>query len=106
MTLLAVFTTVATREDAQALAGALVESGHVACAQVSAIDSVYRWQGAVQHEPEFRVLLKTTADRYDAVEAAIRARHPYTLPAIWALPVAQAFAPYAEWVARGGADPA
>ena len=33
-----------------------------------------------------------------ALEAAIRARHPYALPAIHAIATEQAYAPYAEWV--------
>lgn len=63
-----------------------------------AIDSVYRWQGAVEHAGEFRLLLKTHAGGYAALEAAIRAQHPYDLPAIHALPTTHAYAPYAEWV--------
>jgi periplasmic divalent cation tolerance protein len=95
---LLVVTTVATREQALSLAQALVQQRLAACAQVSAIDSVYRWQGVVHEEPEHRVLLKTVAARYAEVEAAIRALHPYELPAIHAVAVEQAFAPYAEWV--------
>ena len=95
---LLVITTVATREQALALARDLVERRLAACAQITAIDSVYRWQGAVEQDGEFRLLLKTHADGYAALEAAIRAQHPYALPAIHALATVQAYAPYAEWV--------
>ncbi len=97
-TLLAVFTTVATREDARRIAQALVERGLVACAQLSDIESVYRWDGITQQEPEVRLMLKTCAARYQAVEAALRALHPYELPAIFAIPVSAASADYAAWV--------
>ena len=96
--LVAVFTTVATREDARRIAQALVERGLVACAQLSDIESVYRWDGATQQEPEVRLMLKTAAARYEAVEAALRALHPYELPAIFAMPVSAASADYAAWV--------
>lgn len=96
--LIALFTTVATREDARRIARELVERGLVACAQLSDIESIYRWQGAVHQEPEVRLMLKTTADRYAVVEAAIRALHPYELPAIHAIPVTAASAAYAGWV--------
>ena len=95
---IAVVTTIGTREEALALARALVERRLAACAQVSAIESVYRWQGAVQHEPEWRVLVKTTDARYAAVEAAIRALHSYALPAIHALAFEQIEPAYAAWV--------
>ena len=103
--LLLVLTTVATRADADALARAMVEQRLAACAQISAIDSVYRWQGAVQSEGEFRVLFKTTAERYPALEAALRSSHPYELPAIVALPVVQALPAFADWVAHEVREP-
>ena len=93
-----VVTTVATREQARAMAQALVERRLAACAQISEIESFYSWQGAVQHDPEFRVLFKTTADRYAAVEAAIRELHAYELPAVHAHAVEQAYPPYARWI--------
>ena len=103
--LLLVLTTVATRADAAALARALVEQRLAACAQISAIDSVSRWHCAVQSEGEFRVLFKTTAERYPALEAALRSSHPYELPAIVALPVVQALPAFADWVAHEVREP-
>lgn len=100
-----VVTTVGTRDDALALAHALVEARLAACVQIEAIDSVYRWQGAVHAEPEFRVLAKTVRARYAEVEAAIRARHPYELPAIHALPTVAAEPAYAAWVRENASGP-
>lgn len=105
MTLLAVYTTVATRDDARRIASAMVERRLAACVQIDAIESCYRWQGAVQHASEHRLLLKTTEARYPALEAAIRAMHPYDLPAIHAVAVVQAYAPYATWVVEEAAGP-
>lgn len=101
---LLVVTTVATREQALALARAMVERRLAACAQWTAIESVYRWQGQVEQEPEFRLLFKTGAEHYPALEAALRAEHPYTLPAIHALATDRAEAAYAEWVAAQCGD--
>ena len=96
---LLVVTTVATREQALALGRAMVERRLAACAQLTAIESIYRWQGQVEQEPEFRVLFKTQTEHYPALEAALRAEHPYTLPAIHALTTDRAEPAYAEWVA-------
>ena len=98
MTPIAVFTTTATIDEARTIARTLVERKLVACAQISAIESFYRWNGAVQNEPEFRVLLKTTSDRYGAVEQAVRELHSYELPAIHSIAFDQIYAPYAEWI--------
>ena len=99
MTTLIVLTTTDTRAKAEALCQALVERRVAACAQISEIDSWFRWDGAVQHEPEFRVLLKTTEARYAALEAALIELHDYEVPALVALPVRHAYGPFAAWVA-------
>ena len=98
MDLLAVFTTVARREDADRIAQVMLDQGLAACVQLSTLHSHYVWQGKRCSEDEIRLLFKTGANRYAALEAAIRAHHPYELPAIYALPAQHAHAPYAEWV--------
>jgi len=98
MTAIAVVTTVGSREEAQRLARTLVGRKLAACAQISAIESIYRWKDAVQQEPEFRVLLKTTDERYAEVERAIRELHSYELPAIHAFAFEHVFPAYAAWI--------
>lgn len=104
MNMIAVFTTIDSAERARAIAAALVERGLAACVQISQIDSVYSWQGAVQNDCEFRVMAKTLASRYAEVETAIRELHSYDLPAIYAMQVTDVFSPYAEWVAENTTD--
>jgi len=98
MDLLAVFTTVSNAEQADTLARAAVERRLAACVQAEAVHSTYRWQGAVASEPEMRLMFKTSRALYPALEALLRQMHPYELPAIFALPVAEASAAYADWV--------
>ena len=100
MTPIAVVTTVGSRAEAQAIAHALVERRLAACAQISDIHSIYRWQGEVQSADECRVLIKTTRERYAQVEQAIRALHSYDLPAIHACAFDAIHAPYAEWIVQ------
>lgn len=95
---IAVVTTVASRAQAQSMARALVERKLVACAQISEIESYYHWHGALQHEPEFRILCKTTAERYAEVERAIKELHAYELPAIHAYAMDPIYGPYAAWI--------
>ena len=97
---LLVFTSMPDHDSATALAAALVEARLVACVNVlAACTSVYRWQGAVETASEVPVLMKTTLARYAALEAAIRARHPYELPEIVAVPVEHGLPAYLDWVA-------
>jgi periplasmic divalent cation tolerance protein len=94
--------------DAERVGRALVEAQLATCAQVvGPIESIYRWQGTVQSATEWLCLLKTTADRYPALEAALRSMHPYDEPEIVALPVERGSAGYLAWVRAGVAtDPA
>jgi periplasmic divalent cation tolerance protein len=105
MTLVAVVTTLDSRDDARRIAAALVQRRLVACAQISEIESFYTWEGAVQHEAEFRLLLKTTAAQRAAVQAALLEMHPYDLPAIHTLELHHVHAPYAAWVEEQSAGP-
>jgi periplasmic divalent cation tolerance protein len=95
---IAVVTTVGTTEEARRIASALVERRLAACVQISTIESFYAWDGAVQNEPEWRLLCKTTSKRHDEVVAAIKALHSYELPAIHSLALQQVDAAYGEWI--------
>jgi periplasmic divalent cation tolerance protein len=100
MTTLLVLTNVPERAAAERLADMLVEQRLAACVSILApCRSVYRWKGAVQRDEEYPILMKTTAERYPALEQALRAAHPYELPEIIAVPVARGLPAYLEWVA-------
>jgi periplasmic divalent cation tolerance protein len=103
-----VITNLPDRETAEKLAVLLIERRLGACVNILApCNSVYRWQGQIQREQEHPLLIKTAADRYAEVEAFLRANHPYDLPEIIAVPVAQALPAYLHWVeseTRAGAS--
>jgi periplasmic divalent cation tolerance protein len=88
-------------ESAFNLARELVNLRLAACANVlSPVTSFYRWEGRDEQATEFPLLIKTTRGRYDAVERAIRERHPYALPEIIAWPVEHGLPEYLAWVER------
>jgi periplasmic divalent cation tolerance protein len=98
MSLVALLTTVGTAEDAQRLARAAVEAQLAACVHIDEIESVYRWRGAIEQGPEWRLLFKTTDAVAPALRAWIAAHHPYELPALYTLAVNEASEAYAAWV--------
>ena len=94
-----VFSNLPDRDSAEQLAKLLIAQRLAACVNVlSPCTSVYRWQGAVETADEIPVLIKTTRERYPALEAAIRAHHPYELPEIIAVPLAAGLPAYLEWI--------
>jgi periplasmic divalent cation tolerance protein len=97
---LLVFTNLPDRASAERLAELLLEQRLAACVNILApCRSVYRWKGAVQHDEEHPMLIKTSAERYGALEQALRQGHPYELPEIIAVPIEQGLPAYLEWVA-------
>ena len=95
-----VLTQLPDRASALALARALVEARLAACVSVGApVESLYYWRGEIETALEVPVVVKTAARRYAAVEAEIRARHPYELPEIIAVPAIDGFEPYLAWIA-------
>lgn len=100
MSALLVLTNLPDRAAAEKLADALIEKRVAACINILApCRSVYRWQGAVQHDEEHPVLIKSTQTAYPALEAQIRALHPYELPEIVAVPIVRGLPAYLDWVA-------
>ena len=100
MSALLVMTNLPNRAPAERLADALIEARVAACVNILApCQSVYRWKDAVQHDEEHPMLVKTTTERYPALEAAIRAGHPYELPEIVAVPIERGLPAYLDWVA-------
>ena len=98
--MLLVLTNLPERAAAERLAELLVEKQLAACVNILApCRSVYRWQGAVRHDEEHPMLIKTTAERYPALEQALRSGHPYELPEIIAVPIEHGLPAYLQWVA-------
>jgi periplasmic divalent cation tolerance protein len=106
MSALLVLTNLPDRAAADKLAGVLVDKRLAACVNILApCRSLYRWQGAVRHDEEHPVLIKTTHDAYARLEAEIRAHHPYELPEIIAVPIERGLPAYLDWVAAETASP-
>jgi periplasmic divalent cation tolerance protein len=62
------------------------------------VTSVYWWEGAVRSGQEWRVVYKTTVERYGELEAYVKGAHDYETPEIIATPVTRGSAEYLAWV--------
>jgi periplasmic divalent cation tolerance protein len=101
-----VLTTAGSREEADRLAGALVEEHLAACVNViPGVRSVYRWQAEVEASEELLLLIKTTSERLERVEAEIRRIHSYELPEFLVLRPDSGSRGYIEWLTRAAARP-
>ncbi len=92
-------TTLGSPDQAKVLVRRLVEERVVACGTIlPRATSVYRWRGQVTEEEEVVVLLKTAKSRWPALEAAVKAQHPYEVPELLALPVTAGLDRYLDWM--------
>jgi periplasmic divalent cation tolerance protein len=89
----------ADTQEAERIAQALVSDRLAACVQiVPKIRSVYRWQGKVESTEEHLLLIKTTRERFEAVQAKIIELHSYEVPEVIALGIADGSGKYLEWL--------
>jgi periplasmic divalent cation tolerance protein len=97
---LLVMTNLPDLPSAQSMARALVGAKLAACVNIlPGVQSVYRWQGEVEEASEVSLLMKTTQGRYAQLQQAIIAAHPYDVPEVIALPLADGYPSYLHWVA-------
>jgi len=81
------------------MARTLVEKRLAACVQiVGPIESTYRWKGQVETAEEWLCLIKSTRERWQELEGAIRELHEYETPEVIALPIVAGSASYLEWL--------
>ncbi len=93
-------TTTGDEESAVALARELIERRIVACVNIlPRVRSLYRWKGAIEDDVECVLLMKTSAERYEALESALDELHAYEVPELIVLPIERGSAAYLGWIA-------
>ncbi len=93
-----VLITAATLEEARRLADALLQPRLAACVNIVAgIESHYWWQGKLERGSEVLLLVKTSAEQFEAVSAAVREVHSYDCPEIVALDPREMAPAYRAW---------
>ena len=86
-------------DEARRLAAALINAGLASCVQIlPQVESIYRWEAAVQHETEVLMFAKTLREKFQDLEQCVRGLHSYQVPEILALPVEAVSSPYLKWL--------
>lgn len=97
--ILMVFCTVPDPDTGRKLARFLVDQRLAACVNVvTGLTSVYRWENAIEEDPECLLVIKTARARFDALRASLAEAHPYDVPEIIATPVVDGLPDYISWV--------
>ena len=94
-----VASTTGSENDARSLASGVIEARLGACAQiVGPITSVYRWNGNVQTDQEWRVEIKTASDQVAVLTEHIKANHSYDVPEIVVTSITGGSTEYLSWL--------
>ena len=86
-----------TESDANAIGREAIVTKLAACANVFPIQSTFPWEGAMQQESEYVLILKTVPSLEEKVRDFISNQHPYEVPCImcWNVEVNET---YGKWI--------
>lgn len=90
--------TASSEAEADRLARHLVDTRLAACVSVFPVRSLYRWQGEVQSEAEWQLIVKTDLSQFEALSHAIAEHHSYEVPEVIALPIVAGLPTYLNWL--------
>lgn len=94
-----VYVTVSSEAEADRIAAALVQEALAACVnRLGPIHSTYLWQGELQQDPEYLLMIKTRQTLVERLSNRVQELHSYELPEVIALPIAAGLPAYLDWV--------
>jgi periplasmic divalent cation tolerance protein len=100
-----VLVTVPNETAAKAIAQSLLSAQLAACINFVGVESCYLWEGAIHHDREVQLLIKTQQHLFPDLSDKLTAIHPYEIPEIIAIPIVAGNAPYLNWIAQSTAKP-
>ena len=78
-----IYTTVGSKDEAEALAYQAVNEGVAACVNIlSKGVSIYKWENKVENSEEYYLLFKTCVANAPTLKKWLAQQHPYDCPAI------------------------
>ena len=95
---LVVLVTAASEQEAKTLAKELLNKKLAACVNSFPVQSTYLWEGSVQQEQEFQLIIKTSQACFSDLEKAIVSLHSYDVPEIIAIPIIRGSQAYLNWL--------
>lgn len=94
-----VLVTVGSEDEATKISKILVENRLAACVNIiPGMRSIFQWEGRIDEEREFLLLIKTIQEAFDQLVVAVKTNHSYSLPEIIALPISYGSEDYLSWI--------
>ena len=94
-----VLTTCNSSETSSLIAETLISNKLAACVNIiKGVESVYQWQGKIEHDKEILLIIKTRESLFSHVKQTIQELHSYELPEIIAVPIKTGEKNYLNWI--------
>lgn len=88
-------------ESARKIARELVASKLCACVNIIPnIQSIYEWEGKINEDLEYLLMIKTTTDKIDALSTWVRENHPYSVAEVISVKIENGNPPYLDWIKK------
>ena len=96
-----IYTTIDTKNNANKLAKKLIENNLAACVNIVPIyNSIYNWDGKIQSQPEFQLIIKTDVSSKQLIENFFKLNHSYELPEFIVIDVSDGSKEYLNWMKK------
>lgn len=93
-----IFVTCGSDEEAGRLAEGLVREHLAACVNIAPIHSVFEWQGKIENQAEWLLIIKSLRSLFEAINKFIHDNHSYDLPELIAVDISESSSEYASWI--------
>lgn len=101
------YVTTPDQESAKKLARGIIERKLAACVNiVPQIESIYMWEGKVNEDSEYLLMIKTRTQQVDELSKYVRENHPYSVAEVISLPIQNGNPPYLKWIEQTVPDKA
>ena len=93
-----IFVTASSTEEARVITQAVLERKLAACVNIlPGVESHYWWQNKLESASEVMLIIKSSAEQFDALAALVKEKHSYECPEIVALAPHEVAPAYRMW---------
>lgn len=95
------YVTTPNEESAKKIARAVISNKLAACVNIIPnIQSIYEWEGRINEDLEYLLMIKTTTANVDELTTFVRDNHPYSIAEVISVKIESGNPPYLDWVAK------
>lgn len=93
------YVTTPNDESAKKIARDVISNKLAACVNIIPnIQSIYEWEGRINEDLEYLLMIKTTTDKIDELSKYVRENHPYSVAEVISVKIENGNLPYLNWI--------